>query len=164
MKKKVLFFSVVFCLNVGLSAAEPILGFWESVDAVTGKPTSGWEIYEKNDTLYGKIVKVVGKSADEKASECRSSYKNFPIVGDVSELLIVGSPWIYNLAQEDTNEWTGGYIIDIDNGDHFACDLTYHFANAEENEAESLELHGKVGPFGKSVFWKRTTPEEIMTW
>jgi len=150
------------CLSAGLWAADPALGFWKSIDDDSGKITAGWEIYEKDGILYGEILKVVGYTPDEKAAECKTSYKGFPVVGDVSQMLLVGTPWIYSMEKKDTGEWKGGYVIDPENGKRYACEITFHLANGKKYKGDTLEMRGKVGPFGRSQFWQRSTKDEIM--
>ncbi|MDR0590156.1 MAG: DUF2147 domain-containing protein, partial [Spirochaetaceae bacterium] len=73
--KKGIVLAVVFVLGAGVFlAADPVEGYWVSVDEKTGKTTAGWEIYQSGGKLYGKILGVVGYPPDVKADKCKESY------------------------------------------------------------------------------------------
>jgi uncharacterized protein (DUF2147 family) len=141
-------------------AADAVEGFWISVDDKTGKPTAGWEIYQAEGTLYGRILSLAGFSQDVKADKCKDSYKGFPVVGTVREMTVVGTPWIFGLTVDRPGFWKDGSIIDPDNGTMYGCEITFHGVDGKKYPADTLEMRGKVGPFGRSQFWQRATREE----
>jgi uncharacterized protein (DUF2147 family) len=140
-------------------AADPAEGCWISIDEKTGKATAGWEIYVQGGKLYGKILAVADKPQDVIASACKSSYKNFPVPGDVSKMKAVGTPWIYGLSQKKAGEWNKGTVIDPGDGKDYGCEVTYHAADGKKYKTETLEMRGKIGPFGRSQFWQKATRE-----
>jgi len=145
-----LFFTVGYCF-----AADPAEGFWISVDDKSGKVTAGWEIYANGDTLYGKILSVAGYPQDVKAVKCKDSYRGFPLTGKVSEMTVVGTPWIFGLSRDKPGVWIGGQVIDPDTGSVYKCRVTYHSKN------DTLEMRGEIGlGIGRSQFWRKSSREE----
>ncbi|MDR1837500.1 MAG: DUF2147 domain-containing protein, partial [Treponema sp.] len=51
----VLFAAAVFCF------ADPVEGFWLSVDEKTNQVTAGWHIYQEGGRLYGKILSIANE-------------------------------------------------------------------------------------------------------
>ncbi len=162
MKKLFIITSVLFLFTCTLYAADPALGFWKSIDDASGEITAGWEVYEDNGILYGKILKVVGQPADALATACEGPYKDFPIAGDTSKMTLINTPWIYGLVNKGEGKWRNGRIIDPENGKAYASEITFHKAGAKY-KVDTLEMRGKIGPFGRSQFWQKSTREEIMS-
>jgi uncharacterized protein (DUF2147 family) len=103
---------------------------------------------------------VAGHPQDVKASNCKESYKDFPAVGKVNEMTVVGTPWIFDLAMDKPGVWRGGNIIDPDNGKMYGCRITFHPRGEKKYTEDTLEMRGTIGPFGRSQYWKRATREE----
>jgi len=156
MKKSTLFISVFLLVVTGFCfAADPAEGFWISVDDKSGKVTAGWEIYVVGDTLYGKILSVAGYPQDVKAVKCKNSYHGFPLTGKVSEMPVVGTPWIFGLSRDKPGVWSGGHVIDPDTGGMYKCRVTHH------PKTDTLEMRGEIGlGIGRSQFWRKSSREE----
>ncbi len=161
MKKIICLALVLLCATVAF-AADPAIGFWKSIDDTSGEVTAGWEVYEENGVLYGKILKVVGQPADALATACEGPYKNFPVSGDTSKMTLINTPWIYGLVNKGEGKWRNGRIIDPENGKDYASEITFHKAGGKY-KVNTLEMRGKIGPFGRSQFWQTSTREEIMS-
>ncbi len=161
MKKVITIAIILFTVSIGLFATDPALGYWKSIDDESGEVTAGWEVYEEAGVLYGKILKVVGKPADELAVECKGPYKDFPVPGDTSKMTLINTPWIYGLVNKGEGKWRNGRIIDPENGKSYASEITFHNAGGKY-KVDTLEMRGKIGPFGRSQFWQKSTREEIM--
>jgi len=141
--------------------ADPVEGFWISVDEKTGKATAGWEIYLTGDRLFGRILSVAGHPQDVKATNCKDSYKDFPLAGKVNEMTVVGTPWIFNLTRNNNGVWGGGNIIDPDEGKIYGCRITFHPRDGKKYMVDTLEMRGILaGPLGRSQYWKKSTREE----
>ena len=163
MKK--LMFCVMMLFVAGLClGADPVEGFWISYDDKTGKATAGWEIYTVGNKLYGKVLSVTGHPQDVTAFNCKDSYAGFPVQGKVSEMKVVGTPWIFDLNMKKTGEWSGGQVIDPDEGRMYGCEITFRQAGTRSGsrtfQQDTLEMRGKIGPFGRSQFWTKATREE----
>ncbi len=162
MKKISVIALMLLTASLGLFAADPAIGFWKSIDDESGEITAGWEVYEEDGILYGKILKIVGFPDDTLAIECKGPYKDFPIAGDTSKMTIVGTPWIYGLENKGSGKWKNGRIVDPESGKDYASEITFHKAGGKY-KVNTLEMRGKVGPFGRSQFWQTSTREEIMS-
>jgi len=154
--KKIALFTSIFLFAAGFCfAADPAEGFWLSVDEKSGKVTAGWEIYADGDTLCGKILSVADYPQDAKAMKCKDSYRGFSLPGKVSEMPVVGTPWIFGLKKEKPGVWIGGQVIDPETGGMYKCRITYHSKN------DTLEMRGEIGlGIGRSQFWRKSSREE----
>ena len=160
MKKIITAIIVIFTCAVAGFAADPVEGFWLSVDDKTGEIKSGWEMYESNGVMYGKMLSAAGFSAATRASRCRDSYAGFPIAGKVNQLPLFGTPWLFGLRRENSGKWTNGNIINPEDGNMFKCSLIHHPADGKKFQQETLEVRGQLLFFSGSQYWKRATREE----
>lgn len=152
----------VFCTGVAAALEhDPAEGFWLTLDGRTGEIQSGWELYQSNGILYGKMVSAVGLSASDKAVRCRDSYRNFPVAGKVNQLPFLGTPWIFNLRMESPGTWVNGNIINPEDGIMYQCKVIYHPADGQRFKTECLEMRGEIGlGIGQSQYWQKATPEQ----
>ena len=152
--------TMVLCaLAVGVLAfaADPAEGFWISVDEKSGKETAGWQVFTENGKLCGKILSLANEPQDVKASKAKGkSYGNFMNGADVSTCTVVGTTWIWDLSNDGEGKWESGYIIDPNDGKRYRCEITFHKADGKKYKEDTLEMRGKVGPLGRSQFWKKT--------
>ena len=159
MKKLTTFIAAVLCC-MAFAFADPCEGYWKSIDDGTNKVTAFWKVYVENDTLYGKIVHVPDQDDSTIASACKSSYKGFPVEGDVSKMTVVNTPFIYNMKNKAEGKWEKGNIVDPSNGNCYTCTMTYHKADGGKYKVDTLEMRGSIGPIGKSQFWQKTSKAE----
>jgi uncharacterized protein (DUF2147 family) len=90
------------------------VGRWTTVDDDTGKPKSVVRIWEENGKLQGSIESLIlapGEDPAPKCTKCEGERKDQPIVGMVI---------LWGLAR-DGAEWSGGRILDPDNGSTYKC-------------------------------------------
>jgi uncharacterized protein (DUF2147 family) len=162
MKKTITTVIVILACAGYAFATDPVEGFWLSVDPITGKIQSGWEMYESNGIMYGKMLSAVGCTPTTNAAKCRDSYTGFPVAGKVNQLPILGTPWMFNLRMESPGHWTNGYIINPDDGHIYKLSLTYHPADGHKFQHETLEMQGQLLHLAISVsqYWRRATREE----
>ena len=160
MKKTITVAVVILLYVTDVFAADPAEGFWLSVDGITGEIQSGWEIYESNGSLYGKMLSAVGFSSATRAARCRESYANFPVAGKVNQLPVFGPPWIFGLSMESPGRWTNGNVINIGDGNMYKCSIIYHPADGKKFKQEALEIRGQLLFFTGSQYWRRSTLEE----
>ena len=131
MKKIIILFLIIFVVTGICFAADPVEGFWISFDEKTGEATAGWHIYVEGDKLYGKMLSFTNKSKGLIAINCKDTYPDFPIVGKVSEMPYLETPWIYGLTSTKTGEWSGGNIIDPKDGKHYKCKTILQWRGAQ---------------------------------
>jgi uncharacterized protein (DUF2147 family) len=160
MKKIIATIIVILVCAVAAFAADPVEGFWMSVDDKTGEIKSGWEIYESNGHMYGKMLSAVGFTSTTMAVRCRDSYAGFPIVGKANQLPLLGTPWLFGLRRESPGKWTNGHIINPEDGNMYKCSLIHHPADGKKFKQEALEIRGQLLIFSGSQYWKRATREE----
>src|SRR5574344_1894802 len=156
MKKGIMLLLCVLLFTGLCFAADPVEGFWISYDEKTGKATAGWEIYLKDGVLFGEIRSLAGFSQDAKADKVKSSYKGFPKAGKVNEMTTINTPWIWGLKIEKTGVWSGGNIIDPNDGNLYKCKITYRVKDGKKYMVDTLEMRGEIGlGIGRSQFWQK---------
>jgi uncharacterized protein (DUF2147 family) len=149
---------VLFLTVSGLCfSADPLEGFWLSIDEKTNEITAGWQIYQEGGKLYGKILSSKQGSKNELAAKCKDSYPDFPVQGKVSAMPVFGTPWIFGLTMSKTGEWIGGRIINPEDGNIYRCKLTFHAADGKKFQSDTLEMRGEIGlGIGRSQYWRKT--------
>lgn len=160
-KTAILCFLALFAV-MAASAADRAEGLWKSIDEKTGKVTAAWRIYQKDGALYGVILTVPTQKDSTLAFTCKSSYKDFPVPGDVSKMTVVNTPFIFGLTMRAPGQWEGGNIIDPKDGKIYQCKITFRPQDGKKYVSDTLEMRGEIGlGIGRSQLWVRTTPEEI---
>jgi len=160
MKKIITLVIVLFVYAEAAFAADPVEGFWLSVDDKTGEIKSGWEIYESSGVMYGKMLSAAGFTSATRATRCRDSYANFPITGKVNQLPLLGTPWMFGLRRESSGKWTNGNIVNPEDGNMYKLSLIHHPVDGKKFQQETLEVRGQLLFFSGSQYWKRATREE----
>jgi len=120
------------------------IGLWKNIDDSSGKPRALIRIAESNGTLQGKIEKMFpGPSEDRnpKCEKCEGALKNVPVIGLV----------ILSGLKKDGAEYTGGKILDPDNGKVYSSKIQLTDAG------KKLNVRGYVGVsmLGRSQIWLR---------
>ena len=156
-------FAIVFTIvsAVCFAQADPVEGFWLSVDDNTNKVTAGWQIYQQNGVLYGKVLSLADQPRGVVAVPCNPGYRGFPIPGRVNEMPVAGTPWIFGLSKRDVGDWRGGNVINPEDGKMYNCRITFRPAGSRSGrvtfETDTLEMRGEIGlGIGRSQFWRRT--------
>lgn len=157
MNKKCALF-LVLCVTsaFALFASDPVEGFWKSIDEKTGEVTAYWKIWQEDGLLFGTIMRVPGEDPSTLATKVKSSYKGFPLDGDITKMKVIGTPWIFSLERKKAGEWTGGSIIDPSNGSMYKCKITFRAKDGKKYAEDSLEMRGEIGlGIGRSQYWVR---------
>ena len=142
-------------------AADPVEGFWISVDEKYKRDSAGWKIWEEDGILYGKILSVAYFPQEGYATGGRGkSYDNFHDGADISTFKSVGTTWIWGLKKQEEGKWADGYIIDPTDGRRYKCRITFHKADGKKYKKDTLEMRGEIGPFGRSQNWRKAVSEE----
>lgn len=129
---------VIVTFATGLYAQATPVGVWKTIDDETGKAKSHVKIYESNGKLFGQIIELIDPSEpDPKCTKCTGAYKDKPVKGMVI---------MWNLSQ-DGKEYSGGQILDPNNGKTYTCKLWIENGN--------LRLRGYIGPFYRTQTWYR---------
>jgi uncharacterized protein (DUF2147 family) len=126
--------------QTGSSQASPI-GRWKTVDDATGKPNSVVVIWEANGKLFGKIEKLLDSDPDPRCNRCE---------GELKDRSLIGLQILWDLRKEG-DEWSGGRILDPDNGKIYRCYI------ALEDGGKRLKVRGYIGVslLGRTEYWLR---------
>lgn len=120
------------------------VGRWVTVDDNTGKDRSVVTITERDGKLYGNIEKLILEPTEDpnpKCDKCPDEKKDQPVIG--LEIL-------WNL-KKDGDEWSGGKILDPDNGKSYKCWIQVI------DEGRRLKVRGYIGIslLGRTQYWKK---------
>jgi uncharacterized protein (DUF2147 family) len=121
------------------SAAETIVGRWNTVDDNTGKVRSEVQIYEQGAKVFGKIVALTDptdKDGKPRVCEkCGGADKDQPVVG----LVIIRD------LGPTADRYKGGTIMDPEDGKVYRAELWV--------EGGALKVRGYLGPFYRTQTW-----------
>ncbi|SFI14926.1 Uncharacterized conserved protein, DUF2147 family [Bosea sp. OK403] len=140
----VLTFTLAAALMASAAWAENTspIGLWKNVDDTSGKPRALIRITEANGALQGKIEKVfLAPNESPTCTKCEGALKNAPVIGLV----------ILSGLKKDGAEFTGGQILDPDNG------KTYSSKIYLTDGGKTLNVRGYIGVslLGRSQIWQR---------
>ena len=124
-------------------SASPV-GLWKNIDDITGKPKALIRIVETDGQLQGKIEKLFlapGEDAAPRCVKCQGDKKDQPVIGMV----------FMSGLRKSGNEYTGGEILDPDDGKVYRSKLTV------VDGGKKLNVRGYMGVpmFGRSQIWLR---------
>lgn len=120
------------------ATAQSVVGKWKTVDDETGRVKSVVEIYEKNNMLYGKVIKLFRLPTEDQNPTC----KNCP--GDRKGKQVLGLEIIRNM-KKDGSEYADGTILDPKNGKVYDCKMWI--------EDGKLQVRGYVAFFFRTQTW-----------
>jgi len=141
--KRLAFLIAASALHAAALAQATPAGLWKTIDDESKTEKSLVRIVESGGVLGGKIEKLLDPAKqNDVCDKCSDERKGKPIVG----LSI-----IRNAKQdgEDKSVWTGGEILDPNNG------KTYRLRLKPLDGGKQLEVRGYVGPFFRNQTWIR---------
>ena len=137
----ILFFCFFF-IGIYSATAQTVFGKWKTFDVFNkDKEESIVEVYEQNDSLFVKIIKIIPiEHREDVCKKCEGENKDKPI----QDLVILKGATLKN------NVWQGAKILNAKNGFYYGCNISLK----DENW---LKVRGFVGYpfFGKTVYWER---------
>ena len=121
-------------------APTDIVGTWIAYDDKTAEATSHIYIYEENGAFHGRVVAMLRDDPSSLCEKCPGELKNKPVMQMV----------ILNNLKFNEEYWTGGTILDPENGKTYKC-------NIYMDSTDELKLRGYIGAplFGRSQRWIR---------
>lgn len=138
---KLFLLGILILVSHGVNA-QSILGEWKTIDDISGNPKSILEVYEKGGRIYGKVQRILEKGKENaKCIKCEGDLKNKPVVG----MLIIDG-----LKNESKNEYSGGEILDPENGRKYRCKIWLDPKNPNE-----LKVRGYIAFFYRTQTWLR---------
>lgn len=144
-RRYVLIVAIATLLSMHAWAADnsPV-GLWKTIDDESGKPKSLVRITESNGEFKGKVEKLF-RPADQdqnpKCVKCEDANKDQPIIGMT---ILTG-------LKQDGDEYTGGLILDPNNGKVYKSKLSLI------EGGKKLKLRGYIGVpmLGRTQIWLR---------
>jgi len=125
---KLFFIAAIFISYSHSIYAQSVVGIWETIDDKTKTPRSNVEIYEVDGKVYGKVIALLDKPDDSICEPCKGKKKNAPVIGmDIIEELT-----------KDGKEYSGGTIVDPENGNSYKCIIWL-----DEDDSNTLKVRGK---------------------
>ena len=119
-------------------------GTWKTIDDNTGKPRGLVEITEKNGVYSGRLLKsfVDGDGKPRVCDKCTDARKDQPLIG----MTILSG-----LRKTGDNEWSGGEILDPENGKVYKSKMSL------SEDGSKLNVRGFIGIslIGRTQTWER---------
>ena len=144
MRKISLAFAILLVTFTSWSHGASPVGKWKTIDDNTGEAKSIINIWEEDGEIFGSIESLFRKpqqNPNPLCTKCKGDLHNKPIIG----LTI-----LQNLKQ-DENQWTGGSVLDPENGNTYRCNI-----EVVENGAK-LKVRGFIGVsvLGRTQYWHK---------
>lgn len=133
---------VVLLLPFTGKAQNDILGQWKTLDDDTGLETSIVEIFEKNNMIYGKVIKIFPGPKEQKDPVCEQCDEDDPRY----RKRVIGMEILEGLKKAG-HEYVGGSVLDPKNGKVYRCKIW--------RESADLKIRGYLGPFYRTQTWKK---------
>ena len=136
-------FAAGLTLTAFAQSMSPV-GLWQTIDDETRKAKSFVRITEKDGVISGKIEKIVDPAKqDSKCDECAADdpRKGKPVIG----MTILS-----DLKKDGDNVWSGGKILDPNNGKSYNAKVTVI------EDGKKLEMRGSILFIGRTQTWIRT--------
>jgi uncharacterized protein (DUF2147 family) len=128
--------------TAALAQATPV-GLWKTIDDETKTEKSLVRVVDNGGVLTGKIEKVLDPAKqNDVCDKCSDERKGKPIVG--LNIIRNAKP-----DGDDKSVWTGGEILDPNNG------KTYRLRLKPHDGGKTLEVRGYIGPFFRNQTWIR---------
>jgi uncharacterized protein (DUF2147 family) len=137
-------FAAVLSLPAAWADDTSPVGLWKNIDDVSGKPKALIRISENKGELEGRIEKLfrpAGQEQNPKCDRCEGANKDQPIIG----MLFMSG------LKKSGDEYTGGQILDPDNGKVYKSKLTL------VEGGKKVNVRGYIGMplLGRSQVWVR---------
>jgi uncharacterized protein (DUF2147 family) len=119
------------------------VGAWNTIDDETKKVKSMVRITEKDGVLSGTVEKIVDPAKqDSKCDECAGDdpRKGKPVIGMTI---------LTDLKKESDTVWSGGKILDPNNGKSYNAKVTVI------DGGRKLEMRGSILFIGRTQTWVR---------
>ena len=142
-----LFFSgylLVVSLSVSAQSVDPALGVWKTIDEKTNQPSSLIRLEEKNGELIGTVIELIPTPGEPLITHCRLCK------GERKDKPIVGMVIMNGLKKEKTGHWSGGEILDPEEGDIYKVKIA-------TEDGKTLRVRGYIGIslIGRTQVWVR---------
>jgi uncharacterized protein (DUF2147 family) len=131
-------------ISVHAAATENPVGLWRTIDDKSGKEKSLVRVSESNGQLQISVEKLFREPGEEPnplCDKCTGEKKNKPVIG-----MQIGSG-----LKKDGDVWSGGEILDPQNGKTYRCKVWL------EDKGKKLNVRGFIGVsvLGRTQVWIR---------
>ena len=143
MAQRLMIWLLAFFSSAALAESTPA-GLWRTIDDHSGKEKSLVRIIEINGEFRGTIERLFrepGEDPNPNCEKCPGDKKNKPVIGMV----------ILTSLKKDKDQWSGGEILDPQNGKTYKCKVWL------EGKGRELHVRGFIGMalLGRTQVWKR---------
>jgi len=140
MKQILSALALALAAGAALAQATPV-GLWKTIDDETKQEKSHVRITEAGGVLTGKVEKILTEKTDAVCDKCDGDLKNKPVQGMT----------ILSGLKKDGGEWTGGKILDPNNGKVYDAKVKL------VDGGKKLEMRGFMGVslLGRTQTWLR---------
>ena len=144
MRIRILLLIALGLISTLAAATENPVGLWRTIDDKSGKEKSLVRVVESNGQLQITIEKLFREPGEEPnplCDKCQGEKKNKPVIG-----MQIGSG-----LKKDGDVWSGGEIIDPQNGKTYKCKVWL------EDKGKKLHVRGFIGVsvLGRTQVWVR---------
>ena len=142
MRMRILLLIALGLISTLAAAAENPVGLWRTIDDKSGKEKSLVRVTESNGQLQLTIEKIFREPGEEPnplCDKCPGEKKNKPVIG-----MQIG-----NGLKKDGDVWSGGEILDPQNGKTYRCKVWL------EDKGKKLNVRGFIGVsvLGRTQVW-----------
>ena len=144
MRIRILLLIALGLISTLAAAAENPVGLWRTIDDKSGKEKSLVRVSESNGQLQitvEKLFREPGEEPNPLCDKCPGEKKNKPVIG-----MQIGSG-----LKKDGDVWSGGEILDPQNGKTYKCKVWL------EDKGKKLNVRGFIGVsvLGRTQVWIR---------
>jgi uncharacterized protein (DUF2147 family) len=144
MRIRILLLIALGLMSTLAAANENPVGLWRTIDDKSGKEKSLVRVSESNGQLQITIEKLFREPGEEPnplCDKCPGEKKNKPVIG-----MQIG-----NGLKKDGDVWSGGEILDPQNGKTYKCKVWL------EDKGKKLNVRGFIGVsvLGRTQVWVR---------
>ena len=144
MRIRILLLIALGLMSTLAAANENPVGLWRTIDDKSGKEKSLVRVVESNGQLQITIEKLFREPGEEPnplCDKCPGEKKNKPVIG-----MQIG-----NGLKKDGDVWSGGEILDPQNGKTYKCKVWL------EDKGKKLNVRGFIGVsvLGRTQVWVR---------
>jgi uncharacterized protein (DUF2147 family) len=121
------------------------VGYWRTIDDVTGQPRSVVQIWQSNGQLQGKLTSINFRSDESPKDLCTKC------APPRNTQQILGMTILWGMTYAGNNTWSNGQILDPKIGKIYSCKLYL------SRDGRSMEARGYIGVslLGRSQQWYR---------
>ena len=136
--------TIVFLLSSTILAGQSVEGRWTTYNEQTGSPLSVIEIVRSGNSIEGKVSQILLEPFQGEDPLCTKC------TGERTDKKVVGMNFLWGFKKDGT-EWSGGKILDPQNGDVYESKLWLE----DNNTMKVRGYGGMMDLFYRTQTWKR---------